>query len=117
MSKAIENNKWAVELLEDNMEGYTEAERKTYLDDVTTHGCISGCVSGVIYYHETEQLFKDNLKDILDTLSEYEEDTGVNPVVTAAEDSIDTLPNKLVWFVVELVAYHLVAELDNKEIV
>jgi len=107
-------NNWAKNILEANMEGFNMEERINYLNDVSTHGCESGCVSGVIYYRETEQLFKDNMIEILNTAEDHREETGHNIVNTIADNhGLGTLYNSLVWFVVEEVAYHMLADIEN----
>lgn len=112
----LTTNKWAVEVLESNMTGYTPEERKQYLEDVRAHGCQSGAVGGVIYYHETETIFKENMRDILNLVSEYKEETGFNPLETIADDdNIHNLDNYLVWFVVEVTAQNMLQEVEELE--
>ena len=40
---------------EKDSEGYA-----TYLNDVLEHGCVSGMVGGLTYYHDTEKFFEDH---------------------------------------------------------
>lgn len=108
------NNKWAVEELESNMEGYTQEERKQYLEDVTHHGCVSGAVSGVIYYYDTETIFKNNMQSILEQVADYEEETGFNPLTNIIEaGNTHILYNYLVWFIVEQEAQRMLQEIED----
>lgn len=110
------NNKWAVEIIESNMEGYTPEERSSYLYNLATHGCESGMVGGVIYYHETEQLFKNHMTDILDEVAEYTEETGYNPLTAIVEkEQTNNLYNYLVWFIIELRAHEMMQEVEEME--
>ncbi|MGV3094652.1 DUF7222 domain-containing protein, partial [Streptococcus pluranimalium] len=70
------NIQWAVNLLEDNMEGMSKEEKISYLEDVTSHGCISGNVGGAIHTHDINNLFKDNMDDILERITELNEEFG-----------------------------------------
>lgn len=109
-------NKWAIEVINSNMEGYTKEEQQTHLQDIAEHGCVSGCVSGAIYYNETEKLFKDNMIEILETVADYTDETGYNPLNTIAEkEETETLYNSLVWLVIELTASNLLNELESEE--
>ena len=103
---------WAVNVLEGNMEGYTNEERKSYLEDVTSHGCISGCVGGVIYYSETGKIFREHLDSILTAIEDYDYEMGGH--VLGTMDATD-IPNKAVWFVVEQTAYEMLRELEEAD--
>jgi hypothetical protein len=96
-------NQWAVEILESNMEGFTLEEKQQYLDNVVNYGCISGCVSGVIYYRETQEIFKEHLIDILQVIEDYNEEAGYDVVAQNVED-YSTFYNWAVWFIVEMEA-------------
>lgn len=107
----LTNNKWAVEIIESNMEGYTVEERSSYLYNLATHGCESGMVGGVIYYYETQQLFKNHMTDILEEVADYAEETGYNPITAIVEkEQTHVLYNYLVWFIIELRAQEMMQE-------
>ncbi len=91
---------FAKPLILDNMEGMDNGEQYEYLQDIALHGCISGCVSGVIYYHETDVLFKENMKDILNYLTDLKNDYGYN-FMESIDNDYYLLPNYSVWLVVE----------------
>lgn len=64
------------EIIESNLNN--PEERKTYLQDLTQHGAISGMVSGLISYHETTQFFNEHRDEILAMLHELKEGTGLD---------------------------------------
>ena len=64
------------EIIESNLN--EPEERKTYLQDLTQHGAISGMVSGLIYYSETTQFFNEHRDEIVAMLDELKEDTGLD---------------------------------------
>jgi hypothetical protein len=101
---------WAEEILEANMEGMNSAERFTYLNDVTTYGCASGCVSGVIYTNEIKELFKANMDSILEEVSYYQEEVGESVLGIVPPDDI---PQHAVWLVVELKAQEMANTADD----
>ena len=59
-------------------EGYTNDETITYFNDILNHGCISGCVGSLIYYHDTVKFYEENKNDINNLLYETFEITGFN---------------------------------------
>lgn len=70
------NIQWAVNILEDNMEGMSKEEKINYLEDVAYKGCVTGCVSGAIYYSELDAIFTTHMRDILERLDEITEECG-----------------------------------------
>lgn len=106
-------------------------ERKTYLQDLTQHGAISGMVSGLISYHETTQFFNEHRDEILAMLKELKEETGLEEKELFGEkwndwedlleekaDDLDPLEdtnnqNLLAWFAVEELAIQELNELEE----
>ncbi|QAX97482.1 hypothetical protein EfsSzw1_7 [Enterococcus phage EfsSzw-1] len=116
------------EIIESNLN--EPEERKTYLQDLTQHGAISGMVSGLIYYNETTQFFNEHRDEILSMLHEMKEETGLDEkglfgdkwndwedLQEAEADDLDTLEdvnnqNLLAWFAVEELAKKELEELE-----
>lgn len=106
-------------------------ERKTYLQDLTQHGAISGMVSGLIYYHETTQFFNEHRDEILAMLHELKEETRLEEkglfgdkwndwedLLEEEADDLDPLAdpnnqNLLAWFAVEELARQELDELEE----
>ncbi|QQO40698.1 hypothetical protein 000TH009_262 [Bacillus phage 000TH009] len=114
------NTQWAIEILEENMRGFDRGERMNYLEDVTQHGCISATVSGVIYTHDINNIFKDNMDDILEQLTQLNEELGYD-VVQSAMTRLDydkeytMFPTVAVWMIIEDTAASLLSDLENEE--
>jgi hypothetical protein len=114
MTNKIETkNQWAVGILESNMESLAPEDREQYLVDVTNHGCISGSVGGVIYYHETKAIFKEHFETILEALEDYNEEIGHDAVSPNIED-YSTFYNWAVWFIVELTANEMLYQMEEE---
>lgn len=67
---------------------------QAYLEDLLTHGCISGIVTDLVYYADTYQFFDTHYRQILDLY--YEQDMTV-PAQT-------DIKNYLAWWSFETVA-------------
>ena len=84
------------------------------LDDIATHGCESGCASGLIYYSETIALFDKYRDEMFEMMSEYQESTGdfenLPAYVRTNADNFASFANSVVWFCAEIVANELINE-------
>jgi len=117
------------EIIESNLNN--PEERKTYLQDLTQYGAISGMVGGLIYYHETTQFFNEHRDEILAMLHELKEETGLDEkelfrdkwndwedLLEEKADDLDPLAdpnnqNLLAWFAVEELARQELDELEE----
>ena len=77
----------------------------SYLQDVLNHGCVSGIVKGLIYYHDTAN-FHDKYEDEIDELIELYADENDIEFVELAGSKIDLwdiqqLKNWKAWFAYE----------------
>lgn len=74
-------------------------ERETLEDIITMYNnnefsCISGCIGELIYYSQTEEIFKNHFNEIFELVEEFKENSGLNP-------DIELTANNLVWFTFE----------------
>ena len=117
------------EIIESNLN--EPEERKTYLQDLTQHGAISGMVGGLIYYHETTQFFNEHRDEILAMLKEIKAESGLDEkglfgdkwndwedLLEEEADDLDPLAdtnnqNLLAWFAVEELARQELDELEE----
>lgn len=76
----------------------------TYISDVLTHGCISGMVSSLMTYSDTESFTKKYLNEVLEILDNLIQEIGKPAFV------IDS--NNLAWLAYEEVLRQLTLELD-----
>ena len=56
--------------------------------------CISGCIGELIYYSQTEAIFKNHFNEVLELAEEFKENSGLNL-------DIELTANNLVWFTFE----------------
>ena len=70
------------------------------LEDVITmyenneFSCINGCIGELIYYSQTEEIFKNHFNEIFELIEEFKENSGMNL-------DIELTANNLVWFTFE----------------
>ena len=70
------------------------------LEDIITmynnndFSCINGCIGELIYYYQTEAIFKNHFNEVLELAEEFKENTGFNL-------DIELTANNLVWFTFE----------------
>lgn len=121
VKKAImENNDnlagWAIDVLVNHLqEMESKQEQEDFLYDVSTHGCVSGIISTVIYTCDTDTLFKDNMDEILEFFDMYKDNYDFDIACALIKDNgITDFPTRAVWFVIEYVANEwLRLEFDN----
>lgn len=83
----------------------TTQEIVCYIKDVLNHGCISGTVSMLIYYKDTEAFFKKHFAEIFDLLNEIKEELGEYP-------NFEINSNNLSWFAYEEVTRKIAYEFE-----
>lgn len=77
-----------------------------FLRDVTTYGCISGSVPGLVYLADTREFFDRYYEEIEELRRGYEDECGV-PIRIAHD-----LKNDLAWFAFEAIARRLLERFD-----
>lgn len=67
--KTKSDNKLTIAVIDDILEyNETDEDILNYLKDVINYGCVSGIVSSLIYYTDTEKFFDDFSNEILELL-------------------------------------------------
>ncbi|MBO5183358.1 MAG: hypothetical protein J6B64_03055 [Bacilli bacterium] len=92
------------------------------MEDLQKYGCISGMVSELIYYDDTNKFFDNYKEEINDLLSETISDTGcsINELFGNKFDIEDPLvldynnKNLLAWFGFEETSYKLYEQVQEK---
>lgn len=99
---------------EDTIEKYIAIEAlqygenpKDFFKDILTHGCISGMISGLVYYTDTHKFFDTYYEEIEELRTEYENSTGISFEIPDSD-----LKNSLAWFGFEQTAYNLANMLE-----
>ncbi len=82
-----------------------DAEVEGFFRDLLTHGCVSGMISGLIYYADTHAFFDRHYDEIEELRIEYEQELG-EPLRLEHD-----LKNTLAWFAFEETARRLADEL------
>lgn len=85
-----ELTKEVIEIALDNIDDYEEPI--TYFEEVLQHGCISGIVTELIYYYQTEEFFNRHVDEIL---SLY------NDIIEYTELDMEVNRNNLSWLAFE----------------
>ena len=68
---------------------------KAFFEDLAQHGCISGMVGSLIYYHETHAFFDKHYHEIEEIRHQIQDDIGL------ALEAHDDLKNHLAWLAFE----------------
>ena len=84
----------------------TDEEIVDYMNNVISHGCISGVVSSLIYYCDTKKFFKEYIEEIFDLMNEYKENCGEYP-------NIELNSNNIAWFGYEIICCELLNQLEE----
>ena len=92
------------EIVESATEGYSRAEQKAWLEDLATHGCVSGMVSDLICFHQTEYFFDQHADEILELANLL----GFN--VDVVNVGLTQFKNNMAWFAFEVLAANYEAD-------
>lgn len=98
------------EILENNIEDFdTLEEIKYYMENDCI--CVNGSVSGLIYYSETEEIFKNNFNEIFEIIEDLKSEYGYNFI-----ENIEVNANNLVWLTFEETVKSWYYEIEDLEI-
>lgn len=81
-----------------------KTDQYAYARDVLTYGCVSGMVSELIYYTDTQKFFDEYYDDIMALVEDYQEQTG-----TQLQHDGD-MKNFYAWFAFEETVLELYGE-------
>ena len=73
---------------------YGSIEEVAEAIDSGNFSCINGCIGALIYYSQTEEIFKNHFNEVLELVEEFKENSGMNL-------DIELTANNLVWFTFE----------------
>jgi hypothetical protein len=83
--------------------------------DMANHGCAGG-VGGMIYYTETEAIYKRFAHELHEIIAEYKDQTGEFPSYIVNDlDNYPSFMNSMVWFCAEWIAHEITSALDDEE--
>jgi hypothetical protein len=92
------------ELIAHNTADMDEKDRKCWLADLADHGCISGMVSGLIYYKETEAFAEKHREAIMELLADALDEGSIDGDTVIEQIKGETFDNWIAWFAFEYVA-------------
>ena len=78
---------------------YGSIEEVAEAIDSGNFSCINGCIGELVYYSQTEEIFKNHFNEIFELAEEFKENTGLNL-------DIELTANNLVWFTFEYMIYN-----------
>ena len=96
--------------------GYTKDDLIQHMKDILQHGCVSGCVSELIYYNDTIAFFKKYKGDIMEMLKESMDSIGCESPSKLFGDKWDDddyfikdtqNQNLLAWYAMEETTYKI----------
>ena len=92
-------------------ESVIDSYNKETLSDIAHYGCISGCATEHVYYHQTTKFYDEHEEEILMFLNDvnYTTDNCLTFFGGDAQD-IKQLKNNLTWAFVEAVAQEYTLE-------
>lgn len=99
-----------IEYVVDDILSKESGYHQGYLNDVLKNGCISGTVTSLIYYSDTDAFFIKYHYEIFDLINEYKEEVGEIPSFE------EWSSNSLAWFGYEQTVYNLSCYLEDYDI-
>lgn len=96
----------------------SDSEIMGYLKDVTAHGCVSGTVSSLVYYRDTEKFYAEFKEGIFDILCELKDSCGYDSVFEALGNNqqhisdVTRFENYMAWFAYEWCCSDILNELE-----
>ena len=87
-----------------NVRGMSANDKKAWLNDLSNHGCISGMVSKMIYYTETERFTRKHRTAIMEMLADDIEAGAINGEFITAKIKEGNFDNFLAWYAFERIA-------------
>jgi hypothetical protein len=95
----------------------------TNLEEVSKHGCVSGCVSSLIYYEDTAKFHDKFEEEIWEMLYDEHEEFGFKSIpeyiasFNGSKDvgSLMQFKNLLAWYAVENVVNQILNEEESRK--
>ena len=110
-------NNLRVEVMEilDNMAVMNGSTVKQEAENVVEYGCVSGYVSALMYYYQTEAFFNRHKEEINEMVHEMSEDIYGNPYELYKNFRFECSKNTLAWFGFEEICYIIANEEEEEE--
>lgn len=113
IKKSTDNRleKKVAEIIINKVEEYadtSDSSVKSFFKELFQQGCVSGMISELIYYEDTEKFYDKFYKEIEDLIYDWEEETGETVTVPHG----DNRKNYLAWWGFERMAMLIADKLE-----
>ena len=95
-----------VEIIMDQLDELTDDEILTTFNDILTYGCVSGAVSALITYNDTELFFDKHANEIFELVEDIKQEGIIDM------NNFTLSKNNLAWFAFETIAQEIYQELE-----
>ena len=95
-----------VEIIMDQLDELTDDEILTTFNDILTYGCVSGAVSALITYSDTEKFFDNHSNEIFELVEDMKQEGMIDM------NNFELSKNNLAWFAFETIAQEIYQELE-----
>ena len=102
--KKVTENKFEKWVIADCLSHGTNEDIESYIYNIRQHGCVSGAVSSLIYYTDTEKTFKRFYNEILEIIESEK--------IYCNFEKIDFNTNDLTWLAYEIVINNLASWIE-----
>lgn len=93
-------------VIQDILDAEPTEEAENYMRDIMRAGCVSGAVSGLIYYYDTKAFYIKYMDEIDELFHEYCDSTGEQFELESP------IYNCLAWFAYEQTVSNIINELE-----
>ena len=95
-----------VEIIMDQLDELTDDEILTTFNDIFTYGCVSGAVSALITYNDTEKFFDNHSNEIFELAEDMRQEGMIDM------NNFELSKNNLAWFAFETIAQEIYQEME-----
>ena len=95
-----------VEIIMDQLDELTDDEILTTFNDILTYGCVSGAVSALITYSDTELFFDKHANEIFELVEDAKQEGIIDM------NNFELSKNNLAWFAFETIAQEIYQEME-----
>ena len=95
-----------VEIILDQVDESEDNEVLTVFQDILTYGCVSGAVSALITYSDTEKFFDNHSNEIFELVEDMKQEGLIDM------NNFELSKNNLAWFAFETIAQEIYNELE-----
>ena len=95
-----------VEIIMDQLDELTDDEILTTFNDILTYGCVSGAVSTLITYSDTEKFFDRHSNEIFELVEDMKQEGLIDM------NNFELSKNNLAWFAFETIVQEIYRETE-----